>query len=109
CGLTSAEHTADPPQSFHGLLGPPLDGNEIWTDDVAMFGRILVCDVMRKVSAVADDHILALNLLAGDPPPDLGVSVRALDRVEPILDLVAVISQDPDVSPPAVCLVTGLA
>ena len=75
----------------------PTHGHKIRSNDMPVLGGTLVCNVMGEVSAVPHHYILPENRFTIYPFADLGISVDAGRRVKSIVDLVAVVTENPNV------------
>src|SRR5919106_344983 len=75
----------------------PPDELQVWANDMTELARMVMAGVMRKMSAVPDHHVGAVDRLAVEPRVDAGFVGRA-DRNHAVVDLASVIAQDPDVS-----------
>src|SRR5690242_210524 len=62
-----------------------------------MLGGTLVCNVMREVSAIPQHDILPENRLTVYPFADLGIGIVAGRHVKPVVDLVAMIPENPNI------------
>jgi len=62
-----------------------------------MLGGTLVCNVMREVSAIPQNDILLENRLTVHPFADLGICVDAGRHVKPVVDLVAMVTENPNI------------
>ena len=62
-----------------------------------MLRGTLVCNVMREVSAIPQHDILAENRLTVYPFADLGICVDAGRHVKPVVDLVAMVTENPNI------------